>query len=84
MISTAAAWPPLVRNPEAEWPYPAIITHSPHWVGTQITRFARSDIITSTIATAARNCTTCQNDPYQWVENLADDPECFSEQSKLN
>ena len=25
---------PLVRNPEADWPYPAIITHSPHWHGT--------------------------------------------------
>ncbi len=24
----------LVRNPLAPWPYPAIITHSPHWHGT--------------------------------------------------
>ena len=23
----------LLQNPEAEWPYPAIITHSPHWHG---------------------------------------------------
>ena len=23
----------LVRNPQAKWPYPAIITHSPHWHG---------------------------------------------------
>lgn len=25
---------PLVRNPSLEWPYPAIITHSPDWHGT--------------------------------------------------
>jgi arylsulfatase A-like enzyme len=25
---------PLVRNPEKEWPYPAVITHSPSWFGT--------------------------------------------------
>ena len=24
---------PLVNNPDAEWPFPAIITHSPHWLG---------------------------------------------------
>lgn len=24
---------PLVREPEKDWPYPAIITHSPHWYG---------------------------------------------------
>ena len=23
----------LIRNPQAEWPYPAVITHSPHWLG---------------------------------------------------
>ena len=23
----------LVRNPQAKWPYPALITHSPHWLG---------------------------------------------------
>lgn len=25
---------PLVKNPQAAWPYPALITHSPHWHGT--------------------------------------------------
>jgi len=25
---------PLVRNPNRDWPYPALITHSPHWYGT--------------------------------------------------
>jgi arylsulfatase A-like enzyme len=25
---------PLVRDPKTEWPYPAIITHSPVWLGT--------------------------------------------------
>ena len=24
---------PLVREPNTDWPYPAIITHSPHWLG---------------------------------------------------
>ena len=24
---------PLVRDPKREWPYPAVITHSPHWHG---------------------------------------------------
>jgi arylsulfatase A-like enzyme len=24
---------PLVRNPQQEWPYPAVITHSPFWYG---------------------------------------------------
>lgn len=24
---------PLVRNPQAEWGFPAVITHSPHWHG---------------------------------------------------
>ena len=24
---------PLVRNPKAKWPYPAVITLSPHWLG---------------------------------------------------
>ena len=24
---------PLVNDPSADWPYPAIITHSPHWLG---------------------------------------------------
>ena len=24
---------PLVRNPQTDWPYPALITHSPHWLG---------------------------------------------------
>ncbi|MFP6764119.1 MAG: sulfatase-like hydrolase/transferase, partial [Planctomycetaceae bacterium] len=25
---------PLIQNPDADWPWPAIITHSPHWHGT--------------------------------------------------
>ena len=25
---------PLIRNPKAKWPYPTVITHSPHWHGT--------------------------------------------------
>ena len=24
---------PLVHDPDADWPYPAVITHSPHWFG---------------------------------------------------
>lgn len=24
---------PLVNDPNADWPYPAVITHSPHWYG---------------------------------------------------
>ena len=24
---------PLVNDPNADWPYPAVITNSPHWLG---------------------------------------------------
>ena len=24
---------PLVKDPKTDWPYPAVITHSPHWYG---------------------------------------------------
>ena len=24
---------PLIRNPQDNWPFPALITHSPHWHG---------------------------------------------------
>ena len=45
---------------EAEWAYPAIITHSPYWYGPD-TRSAPSDTITATTATTAteqKSCTT--------------------------
>jgi len=63
---------PLVRDPEEDWPYPALVTHSPHWYGTnhairsQQYHYIRyrdgGEELYDNIA-----------DPYGW-ENLAGDP----------
>ena len=72
---------PLVRNPERDWPYPAVITHSPHWYGTNHAihsqryhyiryRDGGEELYDSTV------------DPYGW-ENLADDPKYAEAKEKL-
>ena len=64
---------PLVRNPEAAWPYPAIITHSPHWHGTNhAIRTERYHYLRYN--DGGEELYDMSNDPNQW-KNLADAPE---------
>ena len=63
---------PLVRNPNTEWPYPAIITHSPHWLGsnhairTEKYHYIHYD-------DGGEELYDVSNDPHQWT-NLAARP----------
>jgi len=64
---------PLVCNPEAAWPYPTIITHSPHWHGTNhAIRTERYHYIR--YSDGGEELYDMSNDPNQW-KNLADAPE---------
>jgi len=72
---------PLVRNPEAEWPYPAIITHSPWWHGTNhAIRSERYHYIH--YSDGGEELYDMANDPNQW-KNLAGDPEYLQIKKKL-
>ena len=63
---------PLVRNPEAKWPHPAIITHSPHWLGVNhAVRSERWHYIR--YADGGEELYDMTKDPNQW-HNLAMDP----------
>ena len=63
---------PLVRNPKAKWPYPAVITHSPHWVGANhAVRSERFHYIH--YAKGGEELYEVAKDPHQW-HNLANDP----------
>jgi len=63
----------LVRNSEADWPYPAIITHSPWWHGTNhAIRSERYHYIH--YSDGGEELYDMANDPNQW-KNLAGDPE---------
>ncbi len=64
---------PLVRNPEADWPFPAIITHSPHWHGANhAIRSERYHYIH--YSDGGEELYDMSNDPNQW-KNLAGDPQ---------
>jgi len=64
---------PLVRNPKADWPFPAIITHSPHWHGTNhAIRSERYHYIR--YSDGGEELYDMSNDPNQW-KNLVGDPE---------
>ncbi len=64
---------PLVRNPEAAWPYPAIITHSPWWHGpNHAIRSQRYHYIR--YSDGGEELYDMSNDPHQW-KNLAGAPE---------
>ena len=64
---------PLVRDPEADWPYPAIITHSPWWHGTNhAIRSEQYHYIR--YSDGGEELYDMSNDPNQW-KNLAGDPE---------
>jgi len=63
---------PLVRNPELAWPWPAIITHSPHWHGTNhAVRSERYHYIR--YSDGGEELYDMATDPHQW-KNLAKDP----------
>ncbi|MCH2379410.1 MAG: sulfatase, partial [Pedosphaera sp.] len=63
----------LVRNPQAEWPYPALITHSPHWHGpNHAVRSERFHYIHYN--KGGEELYDMAKDPHQW-HNLANDPQ---------
>ena len=62
----------LVREPEAEWPFPAVITHSPHWHGpNHAVRSERFHYIH--YGRGGEELYDVSRDPHQW-RNLASDP----------
>ena len=64
---------PLVRNPQAAWPYPAVITHSPHWHGpNHAVRSERFHYIHYN--KGGEELYDMAKDPNQW-HNLANDPQ---------
>jgi arylsulfatase A len=72
---------PLVRNPQTEWPYPALITHSPHWLGTNhAIRSERFHYIHYN--DGGEELYDMTQDPHQW-HNLADDARFKAAKAKL-
>ncbi|MDE0596136.1 MAG: sulfatase [Roseibacillus sp.] len=72
---------PLVRNPTAKWPYPALITHSPHWHGPcHAVRSQRYHYIHYN--GGAEELYEVAKDPHQW-HNLANDQRHARAKAKL-
>jgi len=72
---------PLVRDPEADWPYPALITHSPFWYGTNhAIHSQRYHYIR--YRDGGEELYDNAADPYGW-KNLADDPKYAEAKEKL-
>jgi len=72
---------PLVRNPQTEWPYPTLITHSPHWLGTNhAIRSERFHYIHYN--DGGEELYDMTQDPHQW-HNLADDARFKAAKAKL-
>lgn len=72
---------PLVRNPEADWRFPAVITHSPHWHGANhAVRSERWHYIH--YADGGEELYDAENDPNQWT-NLANDPRHAAAKAEL-
>ena len=72
---------PLVRNPEAKWPHPALITHSPQWHGfNHAVRSERWHYIR--YADGGEELYDMSKDPHQW-HNLAGEPQSDSVKAKL-
>jgi len=64
---------PLVRNPQLEWPYPALITHSPYWYGANhAIHSQRYHYIR--YRDGGEELYDNKVDPYGW-KNLANDPQ---------
>ena len=71
----------LVKNPETPWPYPAVITHSPWWHGTNhAVRSTRYHYIR--YRDGAEELYDMSNDPHQW-QNLAHKPEHAAAKKEL-
>lgn len=72
---------PLVRDPQAEWPWPAIITHSPHWHGpNHAIRTERWHYIR--YSDGGEELYDMTADPLQW-RNLADKAEHAAAKDEL-
>ena len=64
---------PLVRDPQLKWPFPAVITHSPHWHGSS--HAVRSELFHYIhYGRGGEELYDVSRDPNQW-HNLAGDPE---------
>ncbi|MFY9255603.1 MAG: sulfatase/phosphatase domain-containing protein [Fuerstiella sp.] len=63
----------FVMNPDADWPWPAVITHSPHWHGTNHAVRSREYHYIH-YQDGGEELYDVAADPYQW-KNLADDPQ---------
>jgi arylsulfatase A-like enzyme len=72
---------PLVRDPNADWPWPAIITHSPHWHGTNHAVRSR-EFHYIHYSDGREELYSTRDDPNQW-KNLADDLMYEHEKVKL-
>jgi arylsulfatase A-like enzyme len=72
---------PLVTEPDADWPWPAIITHSPHWHGTNHAIRSR-EFHYIHYRDGREELYHAGNDPNQW-KNLADDPRYTHAKMKL-
>ena len=64
---------PLVRNPEMEWPYPALITHSPFWFGANHAIHSKRYHYIR-YRDGGEELYDNKVDPYGW-KNLAEDPQ---------
>jgi len=72
---------PLVRAPQAKWPYPAVITHSPHWHGpNHAVRSEHFHYIQ--YSKGGEELYDVSKDPKQW-RNLASDPEHLATKNEL-
>ena len=72
---------PLVGNPQSVWPYPALITHSPHWLGPN--HAVRSEHFHYIhYNKGGEELYDVAKDPYQW-HNLADSLEHAATKAKL-
>ncbi|MHC4744036.1 MAG: sulfatase/phosphatase domain-containing protein [Planctomycetota bacterium] len=70
-----------MRNPEKQWPYPALITHSPHWHGTNhAIHSERYHYIH--YRDGSEELYDNEADPYGW-KNLADDPRYAEAKERL-
>lgn len=72
---------PLVRDPEQDWPYPALITHSPYWFGTNHAIHSRQYHYIH-YRDGGEELYDNMADPYGW-KNLANDPKYTQAKEKL-
>jgi len=72
---------PLVRKPDIDWPYPAVITHSPRWLGpNHAVRSERFHYIH--YGRGGEELYDVSSDPNQW-QNLASDPDYVTTKAGL-